>query len=143
MGIGHAGSASQVPEHDVQADQAVFGVVEGRGDGADDLEPERLPQVHRRGVGRHDRVELDAGEARLAAPVQDVLPERAAGAPALAGRIDEERRRCRVRPAAGQLAPIFAEPTMTPSLTVTTVWPGGCSIHQGRASSSDCLSGKG
>ena len=30
-------------------DQAVVGVVEGRGDGADDLEPERLPQVHRRG----------------------------------------------------------------------------------------------
>jgi hypothetical protein len=48
---------------------------------------------------------------------------------------------CDPRP--GRFAPIFAEPTMTSSLTATTVWPGDSSIHQGRASSSDWAWGKG
>ena len=47
---------------------------------------------------------------------------------------------CDPRP--GRLAPIFADPTMVSPLTATTVWPGGCSIHQGRASSRVCPSGK-
>jgi DNA-binding transcriptional LysR family regulator len=41
---------SQVAEHDVQADEAVLGMVEGRGRRADDLEPERRVQVHSRSV---------------------------------------------------------------------------------------------
>ena len=46
-------------------------------------------------------------------------------------------------PRPGRLAPIFAEPMISLPLTATTVWPGGGSIHQGLASSSDCPSGKG
>jgi hypothetical protein len=37
------GAASEGPVHDVQADQAVPGVIERLGYRADDLEPERLP----------------------------------------------------------------------------------------------------
>jgi hypothetical protein len=37
---GGATPLSQAAEHDVQADQAVFGMVEGLRYGADDLEPE-------------------------------------------------------------------------------------------------------
>src|SRR6516162_10888047 len=99
------GPPSQVAEHDVQADQAAPGVVEGLRDRSDDPEPERLPQVHGRRVGLDDRVELDAREALPAAPVQYVLPERAAYALALAGRIDKEGRRRDVRSAAGPVRP--------------------------------------
>jgi len=42
-------------------------VEEGVGHGADDPEPECLPQVHGGGLGLHNRVELDAGEALGAA----------------------------------------------------------------------------
>ena len=38
-------------------------------------------------------------------------------------------------PRPGRFGPILAEPTILPSSTATTVRPGGCSIHQGRASS--------
>jgi hypothetical protein len=55
---------SQVPEHDVQADKAVLGMVEGRRCRPDDLESERLPQMHSRSVRLDDRIELDAGKAR-------------------------------------------------------------------------------
>ena len=37
--------------------------------------------------------------------------------------------------APGRFGPILAEPTILPSSTATIVAPGGCSIHQGRASS--------
>lgn len=47
---------------------------------------------------------------------------------------------CEPRP--GRFGPIFAEPTTTPSSTATTVCPGGCSIHHGRASSRLWPSGK-
>ena len=76
----------------MQADQAVLGVIEGLGHRADDTEAERLPQVHGGCVHLHDRVELDAREARRTAPVQDILPEGAAHAFAPSGRIDKERR---------------------------------------------------
>jgi hypothetical protein len=47
----------------VESDETVFGVVEGLGDGGEDLETQRLPQVDRGSVGLHDRVELDAAVA--------------------------------------------------------------------------------
>src|SRR5215469_1736046 len=100
-----AGAASEGPVHDVQADQAVLGMIKGLRYRADDLKPERLPQVNGGGVGLDDRVELDARKARRAAPVQDVLPEATAYALALAGRIDKERRRRHVRPAAWPVGP--------------------------------------
>ena len=72
----------------MQADHAVLGMVEGLRYRANDLEPERLPQVHGGSVGLDDGVELDASKPCLAAPVQDVLAEGAACALSLAGRID-------------------------------------------------------
>src|SRR5215469_11361668 len=80
-------------------------MIEGLRDRADDLEPERLPEAHGRGVGFDDGVELDARETRRAAPANDILTERTAYAQALLGRVDEERRRGHVRPAAGPVGP--------------------------------------
>jgi hypothetical protein len=76
----------------VQADQAVFRVVEGVRHRADDPEPECLPQVHGRGIGLDDRVELDAREALLAAPVNDVLAAAARGEKTLVRAIGDYER---------------------------------------------------
>ena len=38
-------------------------------------------------------------------------------------------------PCPGRFGPIFAVPTMTPSISATTVLPGGCSIQRSRAAS--------
>src|SRR5215207_4252166 len=66
--------------HHVEADVAVRRVVEGLWDGADDLEPECLPELHRRLVRLDHRVELDRAKALPAGPVDHVLAERAAHA---------------------------------------------------------------
>ena len=56
----------------MQADQAVLGVVERLWHGGQDLEAERLPQVHRAVIGFDDGVELDAVVASVAGPVDQV-----------------------------------------------------------------------
>src|SRR3954451_15005040 len=82
--------------HHVQADAAVAGGAEGTGDGADDLEAQVLPEVHRSRVGLDDGVELDAVVALLAVPVDDVRREGAADATPARRRVDHERRRADV-----------------------------------------------
>src|ERR1041384_2037513 len=96
-----AAGSVQGEVHDVQADEAVRLRVEGCRHGADDPEPERLPQVHRRGVGLDDRVELDRAVAVVAVPLHDVLAQPAAPATATRGARDHERRGADVGAAAG------------------------------------------
>jgi hypothetical protein len=66
-------------------------VVEGLGDGADDAEAQRLPEVDGRVVDVHDRVELGAMELSGPRPAEEVPAEGAAYPLALAVRIDDER----------------------------------------------------
>ncbi len=68
-----------MPEHDVQADKAVLRMIESSRHCADDLESERLPEVHCAAIRLDHRVELDALEAGGTRPVEHVLAERAAG----------------------------------------------------------------
>src|SRR3954462_8622338 len=65
-----AASPSETSEHHMQADVAAVGVMEGAGHGADDLEAERLPQVHGGAVCLDDRVELHAPVSPASCPLQ-------------------------------------------------------------------------
>src|SRR4051794_23887680 len=77
-------------EHDVQPDVAVVAVVERAGDGADDLEAERLPEMYGGLVGLDDRVELDAAEACVLRPGQHVVAERPPDSATPRCRVDHE-----------------------------------------------------
>ena len=74
----------------METDVAVVGVPERAGDGTDDREPEALPEPDRSRVGLDDRVELDAAEPGLPAPLDHVPAEEAPHAAALRLRSDHE-----------------------------------------------------
>src|SRR4029078_11957531 len=78
--------------HDVEADVLPRREAEGAGNGADDGEAERLAEAYGGGVGLDHSVELDGTEAAAPVPVDDVLRQRAADAPAAGLRADHERR---------------------------------------------------
>jgi hypothetical protein len=64
-------------EHHVESDEAVLWVIESLGHSGENLEPQRLPQPHRCGVGLDYRVELHAVKSGRARPLDGVLTERA------------------------------------------------------------------
>lgn len=75
----------------MQAYESVLWVVEGRGDGSDDNEPERFPQLDGGPVRLDHRVELHAGVAGGPSPRKHVLAQRSSDASALISRINHER----------------------------------------------------
>ena len=122
-------------EHPVQAANPLRGMHEGPRGRAQDGETQGPPQVHGGGVGLYDGVELDRPEARRASPVQDVLTELATDAfPWYAGSTMKEAV-ATWAPLPGRFGPILAEPRMVSASQSTTVRPGACSIHHGRACS--------
>ena len=127
--------------HHVQSHESVLGVIERLWDGPYDREHEVGPRRHRGPVGLNDCVELDTPVAVVACPPDDYSPS-ARPTPRrriLGSTMKDAVARCAPRPP--RLGPIFSVPTTESRARMTTVWPGGCSIHSTRASSLSKSSG--
>ena len=74
----------------MQTHQPVLGVVEGVWDGGENLEAQRLPEMHSRVVGLDYRVELDAPLAAGPGPIEDVSAQGPPYSLAVVIRVDHE-----------------------------------------------------
>lgn len=74
----------------MQAHQPLGWMIECSRDGAQDREAQRLPQVHCRLIGLHNRVELDAVVVFLPGPLDRLAAQRSSYAAAAGFRVDQE-----------------------------------------------------